>query len=571
MLSEELHPNRRFTDRIETRHTLLIAFVILAGALLRLFMLTNQSLWFDEGQSLVVTDSKTLAGTLYELSTRAGGDKYQPLYFFVLSIWRSIVGDSEFSLRLLSVVPGIVALFFMYAAVAKVYGSRHAFWSTTFLTFSAFWVCYSQEVRPYSLLFSLGVIQLFLLSSIFTASEKPGRARIILFALVTGVSCFASILLVAFTVALALAHMSIARRAGDWLRWWAPALFACVPAGVYLMSTPAVGELAVDSTNGLGLPLYKNSLFAIYGILVGHTFGPPLDALRESGNLAEGIRRYFWQLLALVIAMLVLFAGFVTSQLNIFNGKRSEQQRDNQIAETRGAGTRGAELSNNVHSNRFFLVLLIGSFVMAMLVAKVSAINWMPRHSFYLTIPVAVLLPLAFTLQRLHSGVVRTRISQSAHVAFVALLAMNILGSYNYFYKKEYWRDDYRSAAKYLVNNLTETDRAIMLWGEPRLLSYYGDTSTQDRWEIDPPPVATVMDGVYSDGGKVFVAINREFTWSRGQPTSDKLETQVAEKYNLVSVKHYVNFNIYEFENNASLTESNLPLTTAGEVRLQTM
>ena len=133
------------------QHTLLIALVILAGALLRLFMLTNQSLWFDEGQSLVVTDSKTLAGTLYELSTRAGGDKYQPLYFLVLSIWRSIMGDSEFSLRLLSVLPGVVALFFMYAAVSNIYGSRHAFWSTTYLTVSAFWICYSQEVRPYSL------------------------------------------------------------------------------------------------------------------------------------------------------------------------------------------------------------------------------------------------------------------------------------------------------------------------------------------------------------------------------------------------------------------------------------
>ena len=555
-LSNESHPNRRFTDQIHTQHTVLIALVILAGALLRLFMLTNQSLWFDEGQSLVVSDSKTLAGTLYELSTRAGGDKYQPLYFFVLSIWRSFMGDSEFSLRLLSVLPGVSALFFMYAAAANIYGTRHAFWSTTYLTVSAFLICYSQEVRPYSLLFSLSVIQLFLLSTIFSGSEAPGKTRITLFALVTGLSCFASILLVAFSVALAIAHMSIVRRASDWLKWWAPALIACIPAGIYLLGTPAVGELAVDSTNGLGLPLYKNSLFAIYGILVGHTFGPPLDALRESGNLASGILSYIWQLSALVIAGLVLCIGFISSQL-LPSGRK---------------GIDRAEVhSGNVNSNRFFLVLLTSSFLMAMLVAKVSAINWMPRHSFYLTIPVAILLPLAFTLPRLQTSVVRRRIGQSAQGAFIALLAMNLYASYNYFYKSEYWRDDYRSAASYLVDNLTETDRAIMLWGEPRLLSYYGDTSTQDRWEVNPSPVSSVMDGVYSDGGKVYVAINREFTWSRGLPTSDNLQTQVAEKYNLLSVKRYVNFNIYEFENNASLAETMLPLTTAGGVKLQTM
>lgn len=556
MFSSESHPNRRITDRVDTRHTVLIALVILAGALLRLFMLTNQSLWFDEGQSLVVTDSKTLTGTLYELSARAGGDKYQPLYFFVLSIWRSIMGDGEFSLRLLSVLPGVAALFFMYAAVVNIYGSRHAFWSTAYLTVSAFWICYSQEVRPYSLLFLLGVIQLFFISTIFTVSEKPGVMRIALFALVTGLSCFASILLVAFSAALALAHLSIVRRASDWFRWWLPAFVACIPAGLYLVGTPAVGQLAVDSTNGLGLPLYKNGLFAIYGILVGHTFGPPLDALRESGQLADGILRYIWQLSALVIAGLILCIGFVSSQLLPVSAERRSAERSDR---------------DDVNSGRFFLALLIASFLMAMLVAKVSAINWMPRHSFYLTIPIAILLPLAFTRNGLQPGVFRKRIGQSAQCAFIALLAMNIYASYNYFYKSEYWRDDYRSAANYLVSNLTETDRAIMLWGEPRLLSYYGDTSTQDRWEVNPPPVSSVMDGVYSDGGKVFVAINREFTWSRGLPTSDDIETQVAEKYNLLSVQRYVNFNIYEFENSVPVAETALPLTTAGEVKLQAM
>jgi len=556
LFSYQLHPKRRFTDQFDTQHRILVGLVILCGALLRLLLLTNQSLWYDEGQSLVVTDSKTLFGTFYELSARAGGDKYQPLYYFVLSIWRSILGDSEYSLRLLSVLPGVVALYFMYAAVANVYGSRHALWSTTYLAVSAFLICYSQEVRPYSLLFLLGAIQLFLLSSIFAESENPKTMRIILFALFTGLSCFASILLAAFSIALALAHLTIVDRTYVWFKWWIPAVIACLPAGIYLMGTPAVGELSVDSTNGLGLPLYKNGLFAVYGILVGHTYGPPLDALRETGNLAGNIFRYGWQLSMLGIASLVLCAGFVSSQLIHFK----VAGRDNPASGRRC-----------VKRNRFFLVLFTCSVLMAMLVAKVSAINWMPRHSFYLAIPVAVLLPLTFMLKNPQYSVAQKRIGQSAQGAFIALLAMNVYASYNYFYKSEYWRDDYRSAARYLVNNSTETDRAIMLWGEPRLLSYYGDTSTQDRWEIDPPPVSSVMDGVYSDGGKVFVAINREFTWSRSLPTSDSLETQVANKYNLISVERYVNFNIYEFETNASSTEINMPLTSGGEATLQVM
>ena len=71
-------------DAVDVRHTVLIALIILAGSLLRLFMLTNQSLWFDEGQSLLMTDSGTIAGTLLEMASHTGGDKYQPLYFCLL-------------------------------------------------------------------------------------------------------------------------------------------------------------------------------------------------------------------------------------------------------------------------------------------------------------------------------------------------------------------------------------------------------------------------------------------------------------------------------------------------------
>jgi hypothetical protein len=556
MLSRHSPPNCRPTVQSDTQHWVLLALIILGGALLRLLLLTNQSLWFDEGQSLVVTDSGTLAGTIHELSVRAGGDKYQPLYFLVLSMWRSLMGDSEFSLRLLSVVPGVFALIFVHGAVANIFGRRHALLATMYLAFSAFWICYSQEVRPYSLLFCLSTIQLFLLSSVFSHTEKPHTTRILLFALATGVSAFASILLAAFTVSLALAHMSITRSPTDWLKWWVPAVIACVPAGIYFLGTPAVGQLAMDSTNGLGLPLYKNSLFALYGILVGHTFGPPLDALRESGQLTNTLINYAWQLTALAIAMLLLGGGFLRSQFIVFKNSSSLQGDKNQ---------------RFVSGNRFFLALLVFSSLMAALVAKVSGINWMPRHSFYLAIPVAILLPIAFTISVNQHKIAMHGIRKSAQLAFIALLALNIYASYNYFYKSEYARDDYRAAAGYLINNMTETDRAIMLWGEPRLLSYYGETSTQNRWQENPPPVSTVMDGVYSEGGKVFVAINREFTWSRGMPTSDNLETQVASKYNLISVKRYVNFNIYEFETNEASDDTILPLTSAEDLTLQAM
>jgi len=532
-------------DTVNVRHTVLIALIILGGALLRLFMLTNQSLWFDEGQSLLMTDSRTIAGTLLEMATHTGGDKYQPLYFMMLAEWRSILGDSEFSLRIFSVLPGIVALFFMYATVANIYGSRHAVWSTTYLTFSAFWIGYSQEVRPYSLLFALGAIQLFLLSPMLSGKYKPSTARVLVFSVITGICCFASILLAVLTTALAISHLIVSSKKREWLHCWVPAALACTPAALYLFGTPAVGDLTIDSTNGLGLPLYKNSLFAIYSVLVGHTYGPPLDALRGSG--LSGLLVYKMELWLLFVAALALIAGFMQTQIS------------NRFISNHRAP------ASFTRANAFFVCVLAISFVLAILVAKVSAINWMPRHSFYLSIPLAILLPLTFSMVSSRTGISKL-INCTAKAGFIAVLGMNVFASYNYFYKSEYWRDDYRSAASYLATQPHEMDSSIMLWGHPRLLSYYGDTSTQDRWEVNPRPVSTVMDDVRGNGGNIFVAINREFTWARSLPQQIDLQSQVSDNYDLVSVKRYVNFNIYEFSHiSNNVTETSQATTQVVE------
>ena len=147
--------------------------IIAVGTVLRLFMLTNQSLWYDEGVSLVVTDSRSIADTYTALWDRAGGDKYQPVYFLLLAQWRALFGDSELVLRLMSVLPGSAALVFVFAAARRLFDEKHALWTTLYMSVSAFWICYSQEVRPYALLFLFAAAQLYLVS----AALDSGRAR----------------------------------------------------------------------------------------------------------------------------------------------------------------------------------------------------------------------------------------------------------------------------------------------------------------------------------------------------------------------------------------------------------
>ena len=427
--------------------------VIAVGALLRLFMLTNQSLWYDEGVSIVVTDSRNLADTYAALWDRAGGDKYQPVYFLLLASWRSVFGDGEFALRLLSVIPGVVALLFVHAAARRLFDDKHALWTTLYVAVSAFWICYSQEVRPYSLLFLLASVQVYLLT--FALHSTPSRATQITFAIVTAVSCLASILLAFFSVALAMAHLfahlCARRKLRSWIVWWSIVLIACLPVVWYFLSTPAAIDPAGDSTNGLGVPLYKNAVFSLYGVLVGHTYGPPLDVLRDSSNIAGVIKAYALQLVALVCVLAGVGAALVAGVRRVLVAG-SERQ---------------------VISVLFLVALLFSGLAMAFVVASLSKINWMPRHSFYLSLPFALLLPIVIS----GDTVWRKRL---AGTAFGLLVGMNVFASYNYFYDSDYWRDDYRSAAGYLADHIGGEDQSILLWGEPRLLSYYGDSTTTD-------------------------------------------------------------------------------------------
>jgi len=491
--------------------------VVAAGAVLRLFMLTNQSLWYDEGVSIVVTDSRNLADTYAALWDRAGGDKYQPVYFLLLAVWRAIFGDGEFALRLMSVIPGVVALLFVHAAARRLFDQQHAFWATLYLSVSAFWICYSQEVRPYAFLAMLAAAQIYLLS--FSLHKAAPRAsQIVVFAVVTAISCLSSILLVFFSIALALSHLIAQRNFTVWLRWWSVVLLFCLPVMWYFLSTPAATNPSGDSTNGLGVPLYKNAVFSIYGLLVGHTYGPPLDVLRDSANIGAVVKTYAPRLILLVGVFVGLGLALAVAVRHIL--------------------LTGGRQSTSVV---FLVALLFSGLAMAFIVASLSKINWMPRHSFYLSLPIALLLPIII------GGKTRWR-KRIAGSAFALLIGLNVFASYNYFYDSDYWRDDYRSAAGYLVDHIGGEDQSILLWGEPRLLSYYGDFTTTDGWRSVPvAPLSSKLANVDDGTGNIFVAINREFTWSRSMASAAPVEAQVEEDYALVSVQKYVNFNIYEF------------------------
>jgi mannosyltransferase len=136
---------------------LLPVWITLFGAGLRLYGLSRQSLWSDEGFSLAF--ASVPAEMAWEaLLTDA---VHPPLYYGLLrvTLW---LGRSEVALRLPSVFAGILAIPLAYALALRLTRRRNvALFVSLLLSVCPFHVWYSQEARMYSLFVSFGLVVMY--------------------------------------------------------------------------------------------------------------------------------------------------------------------------------------------------------------------------------------------------------------------------------------------------------------------------------------------------------------------------------------------------------------------------
>ena len=144
----------------------LILCLWLAGWL-RFYRLDAQSYWNDEGISL------GLAGRSVPTILRsAAADIHPPGYYLVLKAWHALTGDTEFALRGLSALAGIVLVALLYR-LGRVYFDRPAALAAAALgALNPFLVYYSQEARMYALAATLAAAS-FLLFSLWLRSSRP--------------------------------------------------------------------------------------------------------------------------------------------------------------------------------------------------------------------------------------------------------------------------------------------------------------------------------------------------------------------------------------------------------------
>ncbi len=131
--------------------------IICLGALSRFYQLGEKSLWTDE--LVTVTNSAKIVN-LTTFLAHTPEDDLPKFYSLLLKFWISM-GTSEFFMRSLSVIFGILSILAVYFLSRLFFDQRVSLTAAFFTAFSPFLLLYDREIRVYSLFTLLSLLSTY--------------------------------------------------------------------------------------------------------------------------------------------------------------------------------------------------------------------------------------------------------------------------------------------------------------------------------------------------------------------------------------------------------------------------
>lgn len=144
-----------------TRTRLIPWAIFFLALLVRLWKLTDHSLWFDEAMSLHWAQ-QSLAD-IWRVGFDARLDPHPPLYYLLMAAVVRLFGAGEVAARLPSVLIGAALVFPIIGLGRRLHSNAAGLIAALLIALSPFMVWYSQEARMYAQATTLGVAALYLL------------------------------------------------------------------------------------------------------------------------------------------------------------------------------------------------------------------------------------------------------------------------------------------------------------------------------------------------------------------------------------------------------------------------
>ena len=159
-----------------------LVLILTLGVLLRLWNLNKpEGLWNDE----YITYSISMLKFPFDFFEGIKSNCHAPLHYFYLKLWIMIFKNSDFMLRMSSLIPNILGCFVMYHAgksyVTKDSSVKIGLCCAGLSAISSFLIYFSQEVRIYSMIFLLSALVLLYSIKMYENPSKKNGWLLILF------------------------------------------------------------------------------------------------------------------------------------------------------------------------------------------------------------------------------------------------------------------------------------------------------------------------------------------------------------------------------------------------------
>jgi mannosyltransferase len=163
---------RRMTARL-CDPTVLVFFSGLIGLFLRLYHLSNNSLWIDEGYRIWFANFTPSEIFIQILSS----DVHPPTYYLLLHYWMGLFGKSESALRFLSVLLGIATIFVVFRIATILAGATVGAVACLLFAVSPIQIQYDTEVNIYALLVFAAAIAIWGAARFVDGMTRPSALR----------------------------------------------------------------------------------------------------------------------------------------------------------------------------------------------------------------------------------------------------------------------------------------------------------------------------------------------------------------------------------------------------------
>lgn len=159
----------------------LIHTILSAAVLVRVFEITKKDFWYDEAFTGIVV--KEGFRKMLEIVVN---DVHPPLYYILVKLFTFPFGYDVFSIRLFSLVFGILGVLAVYLLAKDIFNNRAALFASLITAISPFAVQYSQEGRMYSMFSFLVVFATYWL---IKALKKDTLKEYMLWGVFWGLAC----------------------------------------------------------------------------------------------------------------------------------------------------------------------------------------------------------------------------------------------------------------------------------------------------------------------------------------------------------------------------------------------